>query len=199
MGIVARSDVLTADSQLAADLTQLPTLQKQLDQATTRSRCSPAGARPRWPGARFDIDNSRCRGTCRCLPSRLVRQRPDVLAAEAQLHAASAAIGVAVAQEFPDRSTVGLAHARGAAGADLFHSSIRSGVPAGASRSRCSRAGRCARRCALRAMPSRPQAATYQAVVLEALGQVADDLWALQYDAQLSRSIDTRWTSRLRR
>jgi outer membrane protein TolC len=28
-------------------------------------------------------------------------------------------------------------------------------------------------------------AATYQAVVLEALGQVADDLWALQYDAQL--------------
>jgi outer membrane protein TolC len=28
-------------------------------------------------------------------------------------------------------------------------------------------------------------AATYQAVVLEALGQVADDLWALQYDAQI--------------
>jgi outer membrane protein TolC len=27
--------------------------------------------------------------------------------------------------------------------------------------------------------------ATYQAVVLEALGQVADDLWALQYDAQI--------------
>src|SRR5262249_13222389 len=27
--------------------------------------------------------------------------------------------------------------------------------------------------------------ATYRAVVLEALGQVADDLWALQYDAQL--------------
>src|ERR1700688_4345202 len=29
------------------------------------------------------------------------------------------------------------------------------------------------------------EAATYQAVVLEALGQVADDLWALQYDAQI--------------
>ena len=28
-------------------------------------------------------------------------------------------------------------------------------------------------------------AATYQGVVLEALGQVADDLWALQYDAQI--------------
>jgi outer membrane protein TolC len=31
----------------------------------------------------------------------------------------------------------------------------------------------------------RAEAATYQAVVLEALGQVADDLWALQYDAQI--------------
>jgi outer membrane protein TolC len=29
------------------------------------------------------------------------------------------------------------------------------------------------------------EAATYRAVVLEALGQVADDLWALQYDAQI--------------
>jgi outer membrane protein TolC len=29
------------------------------------------------------------------------------------------------------------------------------------------------------------EAATYQAVVLEALGQVADDLWAVQYDAQI--------------
>jgi outer membrane protein TolC len=29
------------------------------------------------------------------------------------------------------------------------------------------------------------ETATYQAVVLEALGQVADDLWALQYDAQI--------------
>jgi outer membrane protein TolC len=31
------------------------------------------------------------------LPSDLVRQRPDILAAEAQLHAASAQIGVATA------------------------------------------------------------------------------------------------------
>jgi outer membrane protein TolC len=29
------------------------------------------------------------------------------------------------------------------------------------------------------------EAATYRSVVLEALGQVADDLWALEYDAQL--------------
>ena len=34
-------------------------------------------------------------------PSELVRQRPDIRAAEALLHAASAAIGVATAQLFP--------------------------------------------------------------------------------------------------
>jgi len=35
------------------------------------------------------------------LPSKLVEQRPDVQAAEANLHAASAAIGVAIANELP--------------------------------------------------------------------------------------------------
>jgi NodT family efflux transporter outer membrane factor (OMF) lipoprotein len=38
------------------------------------------------------------------LPSDFVRQRPDILSAEAQLHAASAAIGVATAQMFPSFS-----------------------------------------------------------------------------------------------
>jgi outer membrane protein TolC len=35
------------------------------------------------------------------LPSKLVEQRPDILAAEEQMHAASAAIGVAVANRLP--------------------------------------------------------------------------------------------------
>ncbi|RAK58567.1 RND transporter [Phenylobacterium hankyongense] len=36
------------------------------------------------------------------LPSALVRNRPDILAAEADLHAATAAVGVAVANQYPD-------------------------------------------------------------------------------------------------
>ncbi|MBV8621211.1 MAG: efflux transporter outer membrane subunit [Curvibacter sp.] len=38
------------------------------------------------------------------LPSELVRQRPDILASEAELHAASAAVGVATASLFPSIS-----------------------------------------------------------------------------------------------
>ncbi len=36
------------------------------------------------------------------LPSKLVEQRPDVLQAEANLHAASAQIGIAIANRLPN-------------------------------------------------------------------------------------------------
>ena len=118
------------------------------------------------------------------LPSGLVRQRPDILAAEAQLHADSAAIGVAVAQEFPTL-TLSAAITRSAlqAGA-LFHQfdTLRS---AGGTLAAPIFAGG-----ALRAQVRAARAAylaqldTYQATVVEALGQVTDDLWALEYDAQ---------------
>src|SRR5205085_3414155 len=36
------------------------------------------------------------------LPSKMVEQRPDVRAAEANLHSASALVGVAVANQFPN-------------------------------------------------------------------------------------------------
>ena len=38
------------------------------------------------------------------IPSELVHQRPDIQAAEAQLHAASAQIGIATAQLYPSKS-----------------------------------------------------------------------------------------------
>ena len=41
------------------------------------------------------------------LPSQLVEQRPDVRAAEAQLHQASAQIGVAIANRMPQFTLTG--------------------------------------------------------------------------------------------
>jgi NodT family efflux transporter outer membrane factor (OMF) lipoprotein len=186
VGIVPRSDVLTADTQLAADLTQLPSLHKQLDQAYDALAVLSGRAPADWQVQPFDIEQfTPPRDIPLSVPARLVRQRPDVLAAEMQLHAASAAIGVAVAQEFPDISLSASITREALRAADLFHQfgtvwGVGGSVTQPLFKGGALRAQVRAARDAFRA-----EAATYQAVVLEALGQVADDLWALQYDAQI--------------
>jgi NodT family efflux transporter outer membrane factor (OMF) lipoprotein len=186
VGIVPRSDVLTADTQLAADLTQLPSLHKQLDQAYDALAVLAGRAPSEWQVQPFDIEQFTLpRDIPLSLPARLVRQRPDVLAAEMQLHAASAAIGVAVAQEFPDISLSASISREALRAADLFHQ-FDTLWSAGGSLSQPLFKGGALRAQARAARDAfKAEAATYQAVVLEALGQVADDLWALQYDAQI--------------
>ena len=186
VGIVPRSDVLTADSQLAADLTQVPTLHKQLDQAHDELAVLAGQVPSGWQVQPFDIDQFTLpRDIPVSLPARLVRQRPDVLAAEAQLHAASAAIGVAVAQEFPDISLSASITREALTAADLFHQFNTLWGLSGSLTQPIFKGG--ALRAQVRAARDAfdADAATYEAVVLEALGQVADDLWALQYDAQI--------------
>src|SRR5579863_4966603 len=186
VGVVPRSDLLTADSQLAADLTQLPSLHKQLDQAYDALAVLSGRAPSEWQVLPFDIDQFTLpRDIPVSLPARLVRQRPDVLAAESQLHAASAAIGVAVAQEFPDISLSASITREALRASDLFHQFNTLWGVGGSLTQPIFKGG--ALRAQVRATRDafKAAAATYQAVVLEALGQVADDLWALQYDAQI--------------
>jgi NodT family efflux transporter outer membrane factor (OMF) lipoprotein len=186
VGIVPRSDVLTADTQLAADLTQLPSLHKQLDQAYDALAVLAGRAPSEWQVQPFDIEQFTLpRDIPLSLPARLVRQRPDVLAAEMQLHAASAAIGVAVAQEFPDISLSASISREALRAADLFHQFDTLWSAGGSLSQPLFKGG--ALRAQVRAARDafKAEAATYRAVVLEALGQVADDLWALQYDAQI--------------
>jgi NodT family efflux transporter outer membrane factor (OMF) lipoprotein len=186
VGVVPRSDLLTADSQLAADLTQLPSLHKQLDQTYDALAVLSGSAPSERQVQPFDIDQFTLpRDIPLSLPARLVRQRPDVLAAEMQLHAASAAIGVAVAQEFPDISLSASITREALRASDLFHQFNTLWGAGGSLTQPIFKGG--ALRAQVRAARDafKASAATYQAVVLEALGQVADDLWALQYDAQI--------------
>ena len=101
-GKAARTDVLIAESQLTNDRTLLPPLRQQLSVA----QHALAVLRGRFPGQTPDLDFELAAFTLPgelpvSLPSQLVRQRPDILAAEANLHAASAALGVATAQLYP--------------------------------------------------------------------------------------------------
>lgn len=102
LGQVAPADVDAQEASLAATEATLPPLERQLAQqrnllATLAGRYPSQGVE-----AQFDLDTLQLPAALPLsLPSTLVEHRPDVRAAEAQLKAASAAIGVAVAARLP--------------------------------------------------------------------------------------------------
>jgi NodT family efflux transporter outer membrane factor (OMF) lipoprotein len=101
-GAVTGLDVAAQEAALAQLQQTLPPLQKQLEQNRDLLMAL-AGGFPGDPAAEtFDLASLHLpRELPVSLPSKLVEQRPDVRAAEAQLHAACAQIGVAVAKRLP--------------------------------------------------------------------------------------------------
>ncbi len=124
------------------------------------------------------------------LPSALVQQRPDILVAQADLHAASAAIGVATAALFPaitlDASYGAAANRFGAlsSGAARFWS-IGPGVTAPVFQGGALWYGREAARDAYQ-----QSLAQYRQTVLTAFAQVADTLAALDSDGRVLQAQD---------
>ena len=117
------------------------------------------------------------------LPSELARRRPDIQAAEALLHAASADYGVAVAKLYPQINlSVNLASQALSTGA-LFGGSSAAWSLIGQLTQPLFRPGLAAeKRATLAAFDA--AAANYQSVVLEALREVADTLRAVENNAQ---------------
>lgn len=101
-GTVSDLDVADAEAQLAADSAMLPALRAQLA-ATRHTMAVLVGQTPdQWSPPVFDLSSFRVpKDIPVSLPSELVRQRPDIQAAEADLHEASAMIGVAEANRYP--------------------------------------------------------------------------------------------------
>jgi NodT family efflux transporter outer membrane factor (OMF) lipoprotein len=99
----------TAVLQQAATLAQtrasLPPLQKSLVQTRDQLAALLGRLPDDMPAAKFEIaDLALPQELPVSLPSKLVEQRPDIRAAEAQLHSASAQIGVAIANMLPQLS-----------------------------------------------------------------------------------------------
>jgi NodT family efflux transporter outer membrane factor (OMF) lipoprotein len=195
-GKVARADLLIAESLLANDRTQLAPLRQQ--ESVARHALSVLVGRfpAEWSPPNFELTELKLPGELPVsLPSELARQRPDIMAAEAQLHAASAAVGVATAQMYP---TVTLSVSGGfesSAVNTLFESSALAWKTAsGISAPLFHGFGLLAQKQgAIDAYNA--SLATYQQVVLEAFGQVADTLRAIQHDSELvdtqRRALDT--------
>jgi len=108
LGGAARADLLNQQSTLAATQATLPALQKQLAQERNQIQVYLGRFPNQDTGEQFDLAALVLPGELPIsLPSKLVEQRPDVKAAEATLHAASAAIGVAIANELPQLTLTG--------------------------------------------------------------------------------------------
>ncbi|MBF0563980.1 MAG: efflux transporter outer membrane subunit [Nitrospirae bacterium] len=108
LGGVSLSDVLAARTLLAQTSATLPPLEKELSQ-TRHLLAILTGRLPGEAGLpEFNLDGLRLPQELPVsLPSELVRQRPDVRAYEALLHAASAQVGVATALMYPQISISG--------------------------------------------------------------------------------------------
>ncbi|HEY2775919.1 MAG TPA: efflux transporter outer membrane subunit [Candidatus Binatia bacterium] len=185
-GKVARSDLLIAESQLDNDKTQLPPLEQQMSVA--RHALAVLVGRPpqQWSPPAFELDNLKLPGELPVtLPSELVRQRPDILAAEASLHAATASIGVATAQMYPSITLSASAGLEATSFSSLFDSdhltwSADSGINAPLFHGGALVAGK---RAAVEG--ARASLAQYHQTVLSAFGQVADTLRGLAHDRDL--------------
>jgi NodT family efflux transporter outer membrane factor (OMF) lipoprotein len=118
------------------------------------------------------------------LPSELAHRRPDILAAEARLHAATSAVGVAQANLYPKIQLTASVGQQSLKPEQLFNKSnnawsIFAGLTAPIFDGGTLRAEK---RAAVDAM--RASAATYEQTVLEAFAQVADLLEGLDHDAE---------------
>ena len=102
LGGVARAAVLAQQATLSATEATLPNLQKQLAQQRILLTALAGRLPSEEISQTFDLSALQLpQDLPVSLPSKLVEQRPDITAAAAQLHSASALVGVALANMLP--------------------------------------------------------------------------------------------------
>jgi NodT family efflux transporter outer membrane factor (OMF) lipoprotein len=192
LGDVSGMDVAAQESSLASAEQALTLLQKQMDQTRDLLRAL-VGNLPNE-----DVDEKIELSTLHLpqelplsLPSKIVEQRPDVRAAEEQLHFASAQAGVAVANRLPQFAVTGaiggMADTPGwmfRSGGGFFNlaASVSQTIFDGGTLKARSRA---AEQALIQA------GAQYRSTVIAALQNVADTLYTIQSDADVLKSAST--------
>ena len=191
-GAVTRSVYLQQQAQLLSTEATLPPLQSALAQERTVLGAY-VGAFPNQPiGADFDLaDLTLPRDLPVSLPSRLVAQRPDIRESAAQLHAATAALGVASANMLPQIVLSGSYGSDGLVLGQLFSGPAALAYSIGAGLTQPLFEGGTLlhqKRAAAAALAA--ASATYRETVLNAFANVAEALQALRYDANALKVAD---------
>ena len=185
-GITTYGALLALRLQLKALEATIPPLRQKLSQAehllATLEGKTPAEFQP---PAVLLTDISLPRQLPLSLPSELVRQRPDILAAEAQLHAANAGIGVATAALFPSITLNASYGQTSQTMSNLFNSNSTVWGLGGNVTAPIFKGGtlRAQRRAAIDAYQQ--SFANYKQTVLAAFAEVASILRALEHDGEL--------------
>jgi NodT family efflux transporter outer membrane factor (OMF) lipoprotein len=108
LGAIAEIDVYAQDAALAQLEATLPPLNKQLHQARDQLAALTGRLPADFKPAPIELDQLVLPTDLPLgVPSQLVERRPDVRAAEAQLHAATAQVGVAIANLLPQLTITG--------------------------------------------------------------------------------------------
>ncbi|MGA8707124.1 MAG: efflux transporter outer membrane subunit [Steroidobacteraceae bacterium] len=183
-GTVPYSNVLSLRSQLASYRATIPQLQQKAEQSDNLLAALAGRTPAEWQTVEVALhDLTLPVDLPVSVPSDLVRQRPDILAAEAAAHAASANVGVATAELFPSITLGGGAESLSNSAANLFPSNGRAwSVSAQATVPVFEGGTLWFRRKAAIAAYQQAQA-LYRQTVLSAFEQVADTLRALDHDA----------------
>jgi len=193
LGQVAEADVLAQEAALAQIEQTLPTLEKQLAQQR-HLLAALAGRLPsQEPAQRFVLAALYLpRELPLSLPSKLIAQRPDVRAAEANLRSASAQIGVAIANRLPNITLTANTGSTAFQLSQLFSPGTGFWGVAGAVTQPIFHGGTLLfRERAARAAYDQA-AEQYQSTVITAFQNVADTLSALQTDAvALQKAVNT--------
>lgn len=184
IGGVSLADVLAQRTALAQSEAMLPPLERDL--ARTRNQLAVlTGSLPSEAAIpEFSLDSLQLpQDLPVSLPSVLVRQRPDIKAAEAMLHTASAGIGVATANLFPQMTLSASLGSQATTAGSLFDSSsVVWSLGAGLLQPIFHGGALKAKRRAAIAVYDQAQA-QYREVILESFQNVADTLHALATDA----------------
>jgi len=184
IGATSLAATLAARSELAATEATLPPLRARL--AATRNQLATyLGSTP----AQLELSPlpldaiALPRDIPVSLPSRLVAQRPDIRAASAQLHAATARVGVATAAMLPQITLSGSAGSQTAHVGELFSAGSRAWSLGLGLTQPLFHGGELRHRKRAAEAGLDKALADWQQTVLVAFQNVADALQALQYDA----------------
>jgi NodT family efflux transporter outer membrane factor (OMF) lipoprotein len=185
-GLIPYANLLSLQSQVAALEATLPPLRQKLSQSE-HLLATLAGRTPaEWAPPEVDLaDLTLPVELPVTLPSELVRQRPDVLAAEAQLHSASADIGVATAALFPNFTLNGAYGSQSGATKDLLKSGSAVWSLGANVSTPLFHGGTLWYKRKAAQEGYQQSLAIYRETVLSSFAQVADTLRALEHDAEL--------------